>query len=762
MVSATTPCGSVVCWSDGALDLQVEVDDDGVACLSLLAPSGLDERLGAKAPAEPPATDTVHRSVPGLPLLDVLLAGSGRQWAGRRYSESVVGSRMRYVSHDLREDGPWSLLQIELHDPATGLAATVVYRRLTDIGVLRSSVTLKNAGNSPLTIESVSSFLGSGLAGPGGDLRDVDVLLAENDWQAEARWQARSFREALPELSDAQDGRSRGRFAITSAGTWSSGTYLPMGAAVNRRTGHTLLWQIEHNGAWHWQVGEHLGAGPTTSYLALLGPTDVEHHWRITLAPGESFETVPVALAVSDRGLEDAVGKLTQYRRVMRRRHDDHRNLPVIFNDYMNTLNGDPTTERLMPLIRAAAAAGAEYFCIDSGWYAEPGEGWWDAVGEWVPSKTRFADGFSHVIDRIRAEGMVPGLWIEPEVVGVRSPVAELLPSEAFFMRDGQRVVEQGRYHLDIRHPAAKEHLDRTIDFLVGELGVGYLKVDYNINVAPGTDTNGLAAGAGMLEHNRAFLAWIDSVLDRHPHLTVESCASGGMRTDYALLSRFQLHSTSDQEDPLRYPPIAAAAPLAIAPEQAAVWAPPQPEMSDELIAFTLCSAMLGRVHLSGHLDLMTSAQQELVAQAISVYKQIRAEVADALPFWPLGLPGWADPWVAVGMRGPTATYVVVWRRGSITEATPSGSEVSLPIAPRHTDARPRLLYPPNGALLGWDTTGGELRVSLSRSPSACLIGFDTALPVRPRASAEEAARLGARAVQIDGSFEPGLAGGRR
>jgi len=731
MISAKTLDRSVVRWSDDALDLRVEVDDDGVARLSLLAPRGLDEGFGPKAPAEPPATDAVRGSVPGLPLLDVLLGGSGRKWAGQRYSESVVGSRMRYVSHNLREDGPWSVLEISLHDPMVGLAANVVYRCLAGVGVLRSSVTLKNAADSPLTIESVSSFLSSGIAGPGGDLQDVDLLWAENDWQAEARWQSRSFREALPQLSShVQDGRSRGRFAITGAGTWCSGTYLPMGAAVNRQTGHTLLWQIENNGAWHWQVGEHMGETPTTSYLALLGPTDIEHHWRITLSPGESFETVPVALAVGSEGLDDAAGRLTRYRRVIRRRHADHRRLPVIFNDYLNTLNADPTTERLLPLVRAAANAGAEYFCIDAGWYAEPGEGWWDTVGEWVPSKKRFTGGFPQVIEAIRAEGMVPGIWIEPEVIGVRSPIAEALPSEAFFVRDGERVVEQGRYQLDLRHPAARGHVDRTVDFLVGELGFGYIKMDYNINVAPGTDAGGLAAGAGMLEHNRAFVAWIDDVLDRYPDLTLESCASGGMRTDYALLSRFQLHSTSDQEDPVSYPPIAAAAPLAIAPEQAAVWASAQTEMGDDLIAFTLCSAMLGRVQLSGHLDLMTSAQQELVAQAIKTYKQIRADLGDALPFWPIGLPEWTDPWLAVGMRAASATYVLVWRRESNT-ATQVENELCLPIAPSHTEAHPRLLYPQHGALLNWNTTDGELRVSLPRCPSACLIAFDSALPVR-------------------------------
>jgi len=46
-------------------------------------------------------------------------------------------------------------------------------------------------------------------------------------------------------------------------------------------------------------------------------------------------------------------------------------------------------------------------------------------------------------------------------------------------------------------------------------LGVGYLKLDYNITVGPGTDTGGLNVGAGMLEHNRAHLAWLDRVLDR-------------------------------------------------------------------------------------------------------------------------------------------------------------------------------------------------------------------------------------------------------
>ncbi len=742
MISEETLDGSVLRWSDSALELRIDIGADSVPRLSRLAAAGREraDAYGIDAadhasPDQPPM---------GLPLVDVLSPGVGRKWVSQRYSESVLGNRMRYTGHEQRCDGPWSMFEVSLRDTVTGLAAEVSYSFLTDAGVLRSSVTLRNTSDHPIRIDSVSSFLGSGVAGPGGQLADVDIFWAENDWQAEARWRSRGFRDALPALTEHLGvGRSRGRFAVTGIGTWSSGEHLPMGALVNRRSGHTLLWQVEHNGAWHWQVGEHMGAGPSTSYLSILGPTDIEHQWAVTLGPGELFASVPVALSVSANGLEDAVARMTRYRRAIRRPHADATELPVIFNDYLNTINADPSAERLTPLIKSAAQLGAEYFCIDAGWYAEPGEFWWDAVGEWRPSDTRFPDGFGTLIELIRSEGMVPGVWIEPEVIGVRSAVADALPHDAFFLRDGERVVEQGRYQLDLRHPAAREHLDRTIDYLVDELGIGYLKFDYNINVAPGTDAGGLSAGAGMLAHNRAFLDWVDGLLDRHPSLSIESCASGGMRTDYATLSHFQLHSTSDQEDPLLYPPIAAASPLAVLPEQAAVWAAVQPEMDADTIAFTLCGALLGRIHLSGYVDSMSPAQQQLVAQALRVYKRIRGNLAEAIPFWPLGLPEWTAPWLALGMRSAQATYIVVWRRDAGT-----AKWVVLPLAAPGTQAEPRVIYPESGAECRWDADSGELHVSLPHSPSACLIAFEPSLPPRSPVRVRRASGVSERAAR--------------
>ena len=526
----------------------------------------------------------------------MVLAGEGKAWSGDRYCESEAGGRFRYVGHD-RADLPrgWRELRVDLADPVSGLRAEVFYRVLAGRGALRCWVRLTNAGAAPVTVESVTSFLcgglssapviasGAAMAAP-DDLDDLDVLWAENDWLAEGRWQRRGLRDALPDLNRHVHGADpRGRFGLTSAGTWSSGIYLPMGAVVNRTTGHAWAWQIEHNGGWHWQTGEcthrYLAAGPgphgrhapagsaSGAYLALLGPADTEHAWHVTLPPGGTFTTVPAAVAVSADGFEGAVAALTAVRRAIRRPHEDARRLPVIFNDYMNTLMGNPTTERLLPLIDAAAEVGAEYFCIDSGWYADLDESWWDTVGAWKPS--------GHPLPRRHRRGARPhqgrGHGARP-VARTRSSrratarSSPQLPPEAFFQRDGRLVTEHGRYHLDLRHPAAVKHLDEVVDFVVGDLGVGYLKLDYNIEIAPGPNSGGLSPGAGLLEANRAQLDWLDAVLDRHPGLVLENCSSGGMRTDYALLSRFQLQSTSDQQDPLRYPPIAAAAPAAIAP----------------------------------------------------------------------------------------------------------------------------------------------------------------------------------------------------
>ncbi|MGH3373078.1 MAG: glycoside hydrolase family 36 protein, partial [Nocardioidaceae bacterium] len=334
---------------------------------------------------------------------------------------------------------------------------------------------------------------------------------------------------------------SKNRITATSTGAWSTSERLPMGILEDLGTGRLLAWQIEHNGAWHYELADRYDA----VYLTASGPTAAEHQWSQALAPGETFRTVPVALAVGN-DLEDVAAALTAHRRRIRRPHDDTTAAPIVYNDFLNGLMADPTTERELPLIEAAADLGAEVFCIDAGWYDDENGGWWDAVGEWLPSANRFPDGgLGALIDKIRQAGMRPGLWLEPEVVGVRSPIADSLPDDAFFQRDGRRLTEWGRHQLDLRHPAARAHVDGVVDRLMSEFDLAYLKLDYNIDIGPGTDALG-NIGAGLLGHNRAFLDWVAGLMDRHPGLTIEGCAAGGSRTDGATGAVFPVQSLTD------------------------------------------------------------------------------------------------------------------------------------------------------------------------------------------------------------------------
>ena len=273
MASAAEP---LIVVPDKALDLRIEVGRDGMARII---------RLAARDAPEPPARTAVELppdvgpqpADAALPLLDVVLAGEGKAWSGDRYCESEAGGRFRYVGHEGADlPGGWRELRVDLADPVSGLRAEVFYRVLTGRGALRCWVRLTNAGAAPVTVESVTSFLCGGLSSasadgvaPGApdDLDDLDVLWAENDWLAEGRWQRRELRDALPDLNRHVHGADpRGRFGLTSTGTWSSGVYLPMGAVVSRPTGHAWAWQIEHNGGWHWQAGEcthrYPAAGP--------------------------------------------------------------------------------------------------------------------------------------------------------------------------------------------------------------------------------------------------------------------------------------------------------------------------------------------------------------------------------------------------------------------------------------------------------------------------------------------------------------------
>lgn len=688
-------------WGSARVAITVRWDDDRPASISSMT---FDR--------------TVVRFAHNLPLVEMLIAGTGHWIANARLVHTSIGRDLRYVRHETDRDETLGIdrLTVTLADRVQGVEATVTYELADGAAMLRTFVTVTNRGAAPIAVESVTSWACKLGAPPAmaPSVGDWALTEADYDWLGEGRWRQTALRELCPVLSQELTGHDpRGEHAVVSTGTWSTGSHAPLAVMRSRTLGLAWLFQIEHNGAWRWEVGDDTDDG----YMALSGPTHVDHAWSETLKPGESFTTVPASITLA-ADFDGVIRNLTAYRRAMRTTHEDNAVPRIVFNDYMNTINGDPTTGKLLPLVEGAAEAGCEIFVIDCGWYDDGGD-WWPSVGEWLPSATRFPgpSGIREVIDAIRDAGMVPGLWLEPEVIGVASPVADRLPDSAFFQRSGRRIIEQERYILDLRDPAARAHLDGVIDRLVDDYGIGYFKMDYNVSPGAGTDHNADSVGAGMLGHNRAYDEWIEGIHRRHPQVILENCSSGGMREDFAQTSRFQVQSTSDQQDYRLYPAIAASAPMMMLPEQAANWAYPQADMTPEQSAFNLNTTMLGRFFLSGYLNRMDAGQRALIGEAVRVYRdEVQPYVGAAVPFWPMGLPSWTDRTLSLGLDLPDRALVTLWSRDA-----PAGTVVQLAV-PQYRGRRVTVtpIFPVGEDFadwpIDWDETSATIRVTV---PSA-------------------------------------------
>ena len=634
----------------------------------------------------------------GAPVVGLQIAGMNQNdHHGRKHTGTAPGALLKAESDNFTKNMYGG--KREVVRSWEGLFVTSHIQFYEGIEAARCWTVIENRSGCEHAVEHVSSCFLHGINGDSP--RDGGFIhIPHNTWFGEAQWKRYSLRDFGYDA--VHPGFSMKRISISGGGSWPCCEHLPMGSYENQ--GPVLTWQLETAAAWHWEISDLAGR----LYLSACGPDFQEHGFVKVLKPGEIFESIPCAIAVGGT-FDKSIGELTRYRRAIRRENRDNLTLPVIFNDYMNCLMGDPTEDKEIPLIDAAAAAGCDYYCVDAGWY---GDGdWWDSVGEWLPSAARFPGGIKKTLDYIRAKGMIPGLWLELEVMGVNCGLARSVPPDWFFQRSGKPVIDHGRYQLDYRNPGVRAFADGVIDRLVREYGAGYIKMDYNINIGQGTGHNADSAAGGLLFHTRAYLGWLDGVFARHPDLVIENCGSGGMRMEYSLLSRHSIQSVSDQEDYIKMAAIACNCATAVTPEQAAIWSYPKRDAGKEAVIFNMINAMLLRVHQSGHLAELPPEMFALVCEGIAVHKQISADIRSGLPFWPLGLAAMEDEFICAGFDCGKHLYLALWR----TKGGGGESEVTIPVPDDISGAG--CIYPQYKTLLALQTAGSKKFLKVSLKP---------------------------------------------
>ena len=619
---------------------------------------------------------------------------------GNKHTGCSPSIQMRYRTHHDYHNC-WGR-KLEIIQEYSNLWLTTHIQFYDGISVLKCWNTLDNQDKTEYPVEYISSFALTVLSenAEGTRTQNTSIYIPHNTWFGEVQWKSYTMNQLGYDIVQTF---SMKRISLHSTGSWACGEYLPMGAYEQTQLKKTILWQIETSGSWHWEISDIADE----LYLQLSGPTNQENGFTKILKSGETFESVPCAVAIINGNFQQAIREITRYRRRIRRQNMDNKRLPVIFNDYMNCLMGDPTTDKLKPLIDKAAEVGCEYFCIDCGWYDDGS--WWDGVGEWIPSKKRFPNGIEEPLDYIRKKGMIPGLWLELEVMGINCPMVKKVPKEWFFQRNGKLIIDHSRYQLDFRNVDVRAYATSVIRRLVEEYGVGYIKMDYNINTSTGTDFRADSAGEGLLGHTRAYLKWLDDIFEQYPDLVIENCSSGGMRMEYSHLSRHSIQSVTDQQDYLKMAVIAANCVTACTPEQAAIWSYPLPDGDEEETAFNMINAMLLRIHQSGYLNQISPKCLSLIQEGIHCYYSIRQDIPDSLPFWPLGLANMHSEYICLGLECKTCAYLAVWR-----VRTGDQHIITIPILLDSEIRKVSCIYPSKmPCCFDWDHESSALTVSL-------------------------------------------------
>jgi alpha-galactosidase len=115
---------------------------------------------------------------------------------------------------------------------------------------------------------------------------------------------------------------------------------------------------------------------------------------------------------------------------------------------------------------------------IDAGWYSARGD---------YNVRTNLAGSMREVSERIKAAGMIPGIWIDGFRANSTSEVCIKHPEYFLHDQDGNMIIEvrrkegtdRDRVYFDYSHPGARAYIAGRIRAIKKEFGFPYFKIDF-------------------------------------------------------------------------------------------------------------------------------------------------------------------------------------------------------------------------------------------------------------------------------------------
>ena len=568
---------------------------------------------------------------------------------GITLATTAATERLRFASQ--KRDG--NTVVTELADDS---GRTVFHTVRWDEGTeaLRVSVRFENRTGKPVSLDLLSSVNLGGITPftEGDACGALRLHRIASAWSAEGRLKTESIEEAMLERS--WTGHALRIVKFGQLGSMPVRGWFPFAALEDSANGVIWAMQLACPSSWQMEIRRK---GDRLSMTASLADGDFGH-WVKEIPPGGSFET-PEAYVTAGYGGVDRVSQrlLTVQRRNMPRPDAE---LPVLFNEYCTTW-GDPSHANLEAIADTLQGHDVDFLVIDAGWYRREGSGWSDCGGDWIPEeKQMFPQGLKAAADMIRAHGLVPGLWFEPETCAKDS---EIFRNEAMLLtRRGAVIDTDNRRFLDMRTEEVHAYLEERVIGLLKRCGFGYVKIDYNDCIGIGCDDPD-SLGEGLRQNMQGTLRFYRRLREAVPDLWIENCSSGGHRLEPSLMGLSDMASFSDAHECSEIPIIAAQLHRAILPAQSQIWAVLRAEDSLRRITYSLISTFLGVMCLSGDVIRLSPEQWARVDEGIAFYRAVSRIIRDGVSvFHGKTSPSWRHPegWQAVCRTAGGETLTVV------------------------------------------------------------------------------------------------------
>ena len=405
------------------------------------------------------------------------------------------------------EENEAETLKIILEDPVTKVELRLLYGVLEKEDIITRSVIIKNAGKAPVTVKKAQSACLDFLHG------DYDLIKFYGRHAMERNM------ERMPVSHEStRIGSRRG----TSSHQYNPGVILA-GKNTNEDSGSCYGMLFVYSG--NFLVEAEKDQYDQTRIQ--MGLTD--ELFAYPLEAGAEFTAPEVNLSYTNKGLS----RLSQQYHHCIMNHICqgkyvHANRPVLINSW-EAAYFDFTGDTIVELAKEAKALGIDMVVMDDGWFGKRNDDN-SSLGDWYVNEEKLGGTLTKLIERVNAEGVKFGIWIEPEMVSEDSDLYREHPEWAITIPGRKPVRSRNQLVLDFSRKEVRDEIFKRICAVLDQGNVEYIKWDMNRSLAD------IYAPNVTYDYVLGVYDFLEKLTNRYPDILIEGCSGGGGRFDAGML----------------------------------------------------------------------------------------------------------------------------------------------------------------------------------------------------------------------------------